>query len=350
MTAEAVNAASMALKKEMKMLLHGSEPQTTLSLDDINLGDPDFWLRDDFYGALAMLRKERPISWHEHPEAGKGFWALLDHEDIAEVDKDWEAFSSKYGVRVYHDAGTKVRPGTGALIELDPPEHTVNRKRVSKAFTPRQVGSLEGSVREHARRLVSELSEGQEIDFVDDLAALLPFEIICDLVGVDPADRPHLLKLSTIGRSEQELEYAGKPEIPQQAVNELHEYGVNLAAKRLLDPKEDLISELAQVQVDGKPIAEGRVGRIFWSDDLCRQWHGAFSACARDAGVHAVPGPAPPVHQRSCGAREDDGRRGHSLGNSAQASGPHSDPRHRVQRRPHEERSEDRHVVYRGEP
>jgi cytochrome P450 len=248
---------------EIEMKIPGFEPQTTLGLDEINLADPDFWLRDDFHGAVAKLRQERPISWHEHPECGKGFWALLDHEDIAEVDKDWEAFTSKYGVRVYHDAGTKIRPGTGALIELDPPDHTVNRKRVSKAFMPRQVGKLEDYVREQARRLVSELHDGEEIDFVDRLAAVLPFEIISDLVGIDPVDRPRLLELSKIGRSEQEPEYAGKPEIPQQAVLELRDYGIALAARRLLDPKEDLISELAQVRVDGKPLPAEELGGYF---------------------------------------------------------------------------------------
>ncbi len=245
------------------MLVQELELETTLALDEINLADPDFWLRDDFHGALALLRTERPISWHEHPASGKGFWALLDYDDIAEVDKDWEAFSSKYGVRVYNDAGTKVRPGTGALIELDPPYHTVNRKRVSKAFMPRQVGQMEGYVREQARRLVSELSDGQEIDFVNDLAAVLPFEIISDLVGIDPVDRPRLLELSNIGRSEHELDYLDRPEVQQQAVLDLREYGVNLAAKRLLDPKEDLISELAKVQVDGKQISKEELGGYF---------------------------------------------------------------------------------------
>ncbi|SFA75407.1 Cytochrome P450 [Collimonas sp. OK607] len=245
------------------MQLQETALQTTLSLPEINLADPDFWMRDDFHGALALLRKEQPISWHEHPESGKGFWALLDYEDIAEVDKDWERFCSKHGVRVYNDAGTKIRPGTGALIELDPPDHTVNRKRVSKAFMPRQVGRMEEYVREQARRLVSQFSDGQEIDFVNDLAAILPFEIISDLVGIDPADRPRLLELSQIGRSEQELEYVGKPEIPQQAVMEMREYGINLAAKRLLDPKEDLISELAQVRVDGKQLDKEELGGYF---------------------------------------------------------------------------------------
>lgn len=250
----------------MKILsqeLLGAAPQTTLALDDINLANPDFWLRDDFHGALALLRKEKPISWHEHPASGKGFWALVDYDDIAEVNQDWEVFSSKYGVRAYHDPNTRVRPGTGALIELDPPSHTVNRRRVNKAFMPRQVGQLEDYVREQARRLVSQLSDGQEIDFVDDLGAILPFEIAADLVGIEIEDRPRLLQLSKIGRSEHEPEYIDRPEIPQQAVLELREYGVNIAAKRLLDPKDDLISELAQVQVDGKPLDKEELGGYF---------------------------------------------------------------------------------------
>lgn len=245
------------------MLSPGSETQTALDIEEINLADPDFWLRDDFHDALAVLRERRPISWHEHPESGKGFWSLVDHEDIAEVNKDWEAFSSKYGVRVYHDPGTKVRPGTSALIELDPPDHTVNRKRVSKALTPRQVGKLEDQVREHARRLVAQFSNGQEIDFVDDLAAILPFEMVSDLVGVPPEDRPHLLKLSQIARSEREPEYVNRPEIPQQAVLELREYGIDLAAKRLVEPKDDLISELAHVQVEGAPLDKEELAGYF---------------------------------------------------------------------------------------
>lgn len=239
------------------------QEEAKLGVDEINLGDPDFWFRDDFYSALAVLRKEKPISWHQHPEAGKGFWALVDYNHIAEVNRDWESFSSKYGVRVHHDANTKTRPGTGALIELDPPEHTVNRRRVNKAFMPRQVGQLEGYVREQARELVSRLSDGQEIDFVDDLAAVLPFQIVSDLVGIEPADRPHILNLSKLGRVEHELEYAQMPEIAEKAVKELREYGVNLAAKRLVDPKQDLISELAQVRVDGKPLDKEELSGYF---------------------------------------------------------------------------------------
>ena len=48
-------------------------PTTTLSLDEINPASFDFWLRDDVEGALARLRHERPVAWHQHPDSGKGF-------------------------------------------------------------------------------------------------------------------------------------------------------------------------------------------------------------------------------------------------------------------------------------
>src|SRR5215510_10091660 len=51
-------------------------PTTTLPLDEINLASMDFWLRDDVEGALAKLRHERPIAWHQHPDSGKGFWSI----------------------------------------------------------------------------------------------------------------------------------------------------------------------------------------------------------------------------------------------------------------------------------
>jgi hypothetical protein len=48
-------------------------PTTALTLDEINLASFDFWLRADVEGALAKLRHERSVAWHQHPDSGKGF-------------------------------------------------------------------------------------------------------------------------------------------------------------------------------------------------------------------------------------------------------------------------------------
>ncbi|WP_305094309.1 cytochrome P450 [Prescottella sp. R16] len=239
-------------------------PATELGLDEINLADPDFWLRPDIHDALARLRADQPIAWHEHPDSGKGFWSFVDYDDIVAVTRDWQHFSSRYGIRAHHDAGSgQVRPGTGIMIEMDPPEQTANRKHVNAGFTPRQVRKMEDYVRNQAQRIVAEFQPGQEIDFVSDVAARLPMEIICDIMGVRSEDRPYLLDLSNRTLGDQDPEYGVDPMKGTEATLELRAYGVRLAAERLAEPGDDLFSDIARIQVDGKPLPEEQLAGYF---------------------------------------------------------------------------------------
>ena len=78
-------------------------PTTALPLDEINPASFDFWLRDDVEGALAKLRHERPVAWHQHPDSGKGFWSITRFDDVAAATRDWDTFSSNgKSVRVTH--------------------------------------------------------------------------------------------------------------------------------------------------------------------------------------------------------------------------------------------------------
>lgn len=237
---------------------------TDLTVEEINLADPNFWLRPDYHAAVAKLREESPITWHEHPDSGRGFWSFVDYEDIVEVTRDWQHFSSKYGIRAHHDPGSGVvRPGTNIMIEMDPPEQTENRKHVNAGFTPRQVRKMESYVREQAIKLVSQFSTGDEIDFVEDLAARLPMEIICDIMGVDQKDRAWLLDLSNRTLGDQDPSFGRTPQEGSNATMQMREYGVRLAAERLEHPKDDLISEIASIREDGKPLPAEQLGGYF---------------------------------------------------------------------------------------
>ena len=239
-------------------------PPTTLALDEINLANPDFWLRDDYNDALTKLRNARPISWHEHLESGKGHWALLDYNDIVEVTRDWTRFVNKYGTRVQHDYGSgQIRPGTGVMSELDPPQHTTNRAQVSQAFTPRQVKKMEDYVRQQAERIVSEFSAGDEVDFVTEIAAKLPLEIICDVLGVPKADRPMLYDLTNRSLGDQDPEYGRSPDEGSKATLAIRAYGVELGAERLARPADDLMSEIARIDYDGHKLTKEQLGGYF---------------------------------------------------------------------------------------
>ena len=233
-------------------------------VSEVNLGDPDFWLRDDFHQALAALREVAPISWHEHPEAGSGFWSLLDYEDIAAASSDWETFASRYGAKVYHDPGTGVRTGIGALIELDPPEHTANRRRVSAGFTPRQVRRLEGLVREKVDQILDQFSDGDEIDFVKEVAQVLPVQLVSDLLGVDAADRTRLVEIANVGRAEHDPELAASPDLVHSSITALREYGLELAARKREDPQDDLMTIIATARGDdGEYLSDAEVAGYF---------------------------------------------------------------------------------------
>ncbi len=160
-------------------------PTTRLALDEINPAGFDFWLRDDVHGAFAKLRHERPVAWHQHPDSGRGFWSLTRYDDIAAATRDWETFSSAFGIQVMTDPEDVQRLGAiRSMISTDPPRHTKLRSVVNRGFTPKVVARAEESVRRRAREIVDAIAPKGEIEFVSDVAAVLPVAIICDMMGV----------------------------------------------------------------------------------------------------------------------------------------------------------------------
>jgi cytochrome P450 len=237
---------------------------TDLALDDINLADPDFWSRDDHDLAIAKLRAVQPIVWHEHPECGKGFWSFLDYQDIREVSRNWQVFTSRYGTRAHHDPDQgKVRPGSNAMIEMDPPEHTHHRRLVSKGFTPRQVAKMEGYIRDQARAVLERFSPGDVVDFVTEIARPLPAQIIFDIMGVDAADRDDLIRMTELTMGEQDPDFMFTPAEGTRAMVALRDYGLDLARERAKHPKDDLMSELVQIESEGQHLTDAELGGYF---------------------------------------------------------------------------------------
>src|SRR5262249_7327825 len=133
---------------------------------------------------FRRLRAEDPVYWHVEPE-GPGFWAITRHADVVRVSRDSETFSSSLGGTMVLDSP----PEQLAVIRLmmlnmDPPGHTKLRALVNKGFTPRMVGRLDGRIAELARRIVDQVVERGECDFVLDIAGELPSYVIAELMGI----------------------------------------------------------------------------------------------------------------------------------------------------------------------
>lgn len=145
--------------------------------------DPHFY--DDPWEAYRWLRTHSPIHWDERNR----LWLVARHEDVSHMSRHPERYSSAQGVRP-----TVAAPMS--IISMDDPEHTRQRRLVSRGFTPSKVRELTDHIRELANDIIDEVAERGELEFVEDVAVHVPMIVIAELLGLDPALRMDLHRWS----------------------------------------------------------------------------------------------------------------------------------------------------------
>jgi len=138
-----------------------------------------------------------------------------------------------------------------AIVSLDPPDHTVRRRMITSAFTPRAVAKLEDGIRARAKTMAGALLESGGGEFVD-LAAGLPISVIGDIVGIPEDDRPHVF-----GLIDRVLKTAGgQMSVPDgddlMPFLELFQYASELTAHKREHPVDDIWSVLCTTEITAK--------------------------------------------------------------------------------------------------
>jgi cholest-4-en-3-one 26-monooxygenase len=228
---------------------------------DVDLVDPDTFLSGMPVDAFARMREEAPVFWHEQPGGnGGGFWAVTRPDDIREVSRRPEIFSSREHGSLLH---TNEREGGEEeslemmrllLINMDPPDHTQIRQLVQRVFTPRKIRNLQPHLREFAEEIVERAIAKGEGDFVKDVAAELPLLAICELVGIPAEDRDKIFDLSNRLIGSEDPEFRTDPADAQVASAEMYMYANELAEQRQKEPHEDIITDLLNAHVDGRSL------------------------------------------------------------------------------------------------
>lgn len=244
-------------------------PSTTLQVDDIRFGDILFWQlppaeRD---AAFAVLRAQRPVSWHEEFEypgvpKGPGFWSITRYDDLLAASRNPQLFISGRGTSI-GDMPVELNEFFGSMINMDAPRHTKLRNIVNRGFTPRMVAHTEDAVRQKARRIINTVCERGACDFVTDIAAALPLEIICDMMGIPPSDYKRIFELTNTILGVGDPEYAMTIEELMSAGFELSQYAQALGQSRLENPQDDLTSKLMHASVEGEALTASELGSFF---------------------------------------------------------------------------------------
>jgi cytochrome P450 len=226
----------------------------------VTLAGIDFTDLDNFasgfpHDLFAVHRREAPVYWHsatENTPDGEGFWSVASYAETLAVLRDQETYSSVTG-------GSRLFGGTllqdlsiaGQVLNMmDDPRHSEIRRLVSSGLTPRMITRVEDDLRARACRLLDSISEGEPFDFVVDVAAELPMQMICILLGVPESERHWLFEAIEpsfdFGRSR-------KASITRLSIEEagsrMYAYGQELIASKRAAPSDDMLSVVANADV-----------------------------------------------------------------------------------------------------
>jgi cytochrome P450 len=207
----------------------------------IPLHSPDFYAGDP-YPAYRELRATAPVCWNDVTK----FWALLKYEDIRFVSSSPALFTSTKGITI-PDPAMPSPVQEGNLIFSDPPRHRQLRKLINSGFTRRRVAVLEPKIRQIVRGILDGIEPGSVHEFAEEIAAPLPTRMIAELIGAPPDDWEQFRAWSdaATGTADPEIELDSFV-----AMGQLFEYFQKLIAARRAEPRDDLLSVLAEAEID----------------------------------------------------------------------------------------------------
>jgi cholest-4-en-3-one 26-monooxygenase len=236
---------------------------------DLDVVDPDTFVEGVPLEAFATVRETAPVYWQEQQTHwDEGFWVVTRYEDIQEVSRTPEVFSSyERGSLLNIDNGMDPEAGLAMtrmiMLNMDPPEHSAYRNIVQRAFTPRTIRDLEPRLVQFANEIVDRALAKGEGDFVKDVAAELPLLAICELVGVPAEERDLVFELSNRLVGGDDPEFRREPEEAQLAMAEMYMFADRIAAARQECPAEDVATRLLQASVDGTSLTQEQFDIFF---------------------------------------------------------------------------------------
>jgi len=242
--------------------------------DPVSLSPLSFWSltprrRDE---SLAILRRERPVSWQPPaegsmmpPEEGDGFWAVVTNEHIRAVSTDPETFVSGEGITL-EDVPPAILETVSSFLAMDNPRHLQLRRLCASAFTPRRVGQIEAQIADQARRIVDDLVLVPEGDLVRAVSRRLPMLTIFEMMGVDEEFHDETTSAVDGMTSWADQEVRGElapEELLMESMLTLLRVALTICEARRSEPRDDLMTSLVQAEVEGQRLTDDEIAAYF---------------------------------------------------------------------------------------
>jgi cytochrome P450 len=221
----------------------------------------------------------------------------------------------------------------GSMISMDDPKHVRLRTIVSKGFTPKEITRVEEYVKNKAKTIVDKVLEkygnNEEFDFVDNIAAPFPLQIICEMMGIPESDERQILEWTNVILGAGDPDFGGTIENLLNVALEMFAYAQALGEARLANPTNDLTSVMMHAIVDGERMSSQEFGSFFIllavagnettrnaishgmlqlteHPDQKAAWYADFDAKAKGAVEEIVRWASPVIHFRRTATRDTE--------------------------------------------
>ena len=149
------------------------------------------------------------------------------------------------------------------ILNMDPPKHSRYRRLVSAGFTPRMIGRLVDRIQERALVIVDNVQGRDDVEFVEEVAAELPLQMICEMIGVPDEDRHLIFNWSNQLVGFQDEDFRTSEEAGQIAAAEIYAYCEAIAADRREHPRDDIMTALVNAEIDGDRLTADEINMFF---------------------------------------------------------------------------------------
>lgn len=224
----------------------------------LDLATPEHYERHGYpHAEWTWLRRHDPVFWYDRPNVDP-FWAITKHADIIAIGKQPEIFLNGPRLAVFtRDLPPPEEGQVQHLLNMDPPQHGRYRRVTSGWFTPRAIRAMDAKVERVAREVLDAAAEKETGDFVRDVSAKITIAVIAEMLGVPRRDWELLFRWTNEIIAPQDPEFqhgATAHETIERSRLELFAYFHEFATQRRATPSDDIVSVVANAQVNGEPL------------------------------------------------------------------------------------------------
>ena len=233
-------------------------------LDELLVSDVELWEEGPPQEVFRRLRSECPVHWSEkiseYPDED-GFWSVTKADDVHTVSRDWETYSSAYGITALTHSILPLDLTQAMFIGMDPPKHDRLKALFQRGFTPKRIDEHEPAIRAIAADVLDSVEGRDEVELVNEVAQPFVSRVIGSFMGIPAGEDEDWARLmnSILAANDPDINPEGPTSIMERDVPEVFERCSKLIAERRENPTDDLTSVLVHAEVDGERLQEHEI-------------------------------------------------------------------------------------------